>query len=393
MQTELDILLKLRDTTLSREHEIYTNEIDRIKNKQREYHVATKTEYDSNLAEYMKSLSIKQELDTKYSYLKSVIDQGLITQSERQTELFRAIHQKNQIDRNRRNAIINKSAELTRLDTEIAHLNDYINKYDDHRRQIIEDYYNWIEDNEATNLYLDQIKQSIQTNELTNKPINHRIINKHTELENLAVQLATDPRQNQDARIATLDSTINKYRTRAKLLNLRKNVINEQPINNGTETVELPPYFREELQELKAAKREMAEIVPRIASHKQQLDMQLSTLFKLNAIINNPAYLPDDLREQRERAITRLDTVKQRVATDLDVKIQECRDRILEAEKQRLSAIETVTPTIKPAHIHPSVSIPSTPVSTPVSTPNTTKQSRRTNKYINVINGPGFQSQ
>lgn len=335
---ELQRLTGQKMETLNRETGIYQAEMDRIKQRQCADMEQLKSSHTECLAKYMALSKTKIEMEIKFARLEALNQQGERETLDRRKEYRRAIAMKNAIDYSARNAGQQIDNTIQELRAKVNEIDNYIAQYQEFRRQINEDYYNWQQDTGKINDELASLTTLTMDLIATGRKPTPRIFNQQTRLQALSTELTGDKRQDPTARYHELDKSMEAHRNQKRILENRIRTLNTRmattPLIKKAQrgTVCLPSYFKDEVETYKQVKQDYDTCNRELCSIKEQIEKMHTQLQDLSIKSKCPDYMCPELQEHKARAHERLQKVNARLDSEYGAQIAAVRSRILELE-------------------------------------------------------------
>jgi chromosome segregation ATPase len=313
----------------------------------------------------------KIELETKYARLDALNKQCERDTLDRRTEYRRAIAMKNAVDFAVRNAGQQIDTTISKVNTKIKEIDEYLAQYPEFRRQINEDYYNWQQDTEKINGELTALTTLTMELVATGRKPTPRIFNQQARLQTVSAELMVDKRQDPTARYLELEKTMEAHRNQKRILENRRRTLESrlattpQTKQEVRGTIRLPTYFKEDVESYKKVKRDYDTCKTALSDVNAKIEQMHARLMDLSEKSSNPEYMSPELQEHRIRARERLHRVNARLDSEYSQQIAAVRARILELEASLANTIDFGSSQAEP---EPKAPIPSAPVQQTVQT-------------------------
>lgn len=323
---------------IEREQQIFNAEKQRIALKTEEFRNECITKSNLIKQEEMQVMEKLAEYTTELDRINKELQELHGHKFKLRHEVLNKIHAENRAkkDVRKNREVFNK--QLAEIKSQIGQHTLFISKYDDTRRQINEDYYNWRDEQADTKTRISALQDGDKKKEILQKYLD---------------ELTHDDRAHPEKRYAKLEQDITQTHREiehlgyqyTKLENYMKTFTESAP---AQQELAISSYLRESgarIPVLKNKQCELQNLIRDTTAAINNFDAQMIDL------ANAP--IPKELEDQTSRAHQRLEISGQRSHSEYDPLIRNLTDKILSLENQFVIELES-TPRIETEHVQPS---------------------------------------
>ncbi len=323
---------------IEREQQIFNAEKHRIALKTDEFRDECMTKSNLIKQDQLKAMEKLAEYTTELDRINRELQELQGHKFKLRHEVLNRIHAENRAkkDVRKNREVFNK--QLAEIKSQISQHTIFISKYEDTRRQINEDYYNWRDEQADTKTKIAALQDGDKKKAILQKYLD---------------ELTQDDRAHPENRYNKLDQDIKQTHREiehlgyqyTKLENYMKTFTESAPTH---QELAISSYLRESgarIPVLKAKQCELQNLINDTKAAINNFDAQMIEL------ANAP--IPKELEEQTIRAHQRLEISGQRSHSEYDPLITNLSDKILSLENQLALELDS-TPRIVTEHVQPS---------------------------------------
>jgi chromosome segregation ATPase len=321
---QINELLNVWQTSRQREINIHKAELDRIAAKTLEFRECCSIDAENLRTQKMAILDEITIAQAKLDNIVAALAQLHNTKFKLRQEVLLQIHAENRVKKDiKRNRLVFEK-QLADLQSQIHNHQNTIDNYETNKRHINEDFYNWR--NECA-----ETQQKILELDPSDK--------KAKILKTYLAELELDTRANPETRYALLDeqktqcySLIEQLGYQYNKLHTYMNNINETLVSQGEQV--MSSYLRDasaEIPRLKTEQKELTEKIDSLWKRITEIEQQITELGNKD--------IPDELKEQTDRAEQRLRISGERLASEYEPIINKLRAQVSILEQELINTV------------------------------------------------------